>query len=133
MLSNARLLAAVASTTSTSDSPTSTSNPAIPIPIPPTDLKRCRLLGPTALIVQGLMGILVILSLIWKRNHESPRRPWRIWCVLHYRLLRRANAKAGSLMFPNKSLDRYSFIFPMSLSPPWWLTTVQTIRAHYIF
>ncbi|KAB5594582.1 Transmembrane protein [Ceratobasidium theobromae] len=79
MLSNVRLLAAVASTTSTSDSPTSTSNPAIPIPIPPTDLKRCRLLGPTALIVQGLMGILVILSLIWKRNHESPRRPWRIW------------------------------------------------------
>ncbi|KAF8709451.1 vacuolar membrane protein [Rhizoctonia solani] len=79
MFANARsILAEVATATITSSDPSSTS-PAIPLPIPPTDVKRCRLLGPTALVVQGLMGIFVILSLVWKRNHESPRRPWRIW------------------------------------------------------
>lgn len=63
---------------------------------PDVDSKSCRLLGPTALIVQGLLGILVILSLVspfggvadvhhsskyqvYKRHRESPKRPWRIW------------------------------------------------------
>ncbi|KAF5358959.1 hypothetical protein D9758_004900 [Tetrapyrgos nigripes] len=46
---------------------------------PNVDQRSCQLLGPTALIVQGLMGILVILSLLYKRHRESPKRPWRIW------------------------------------------------------
>ncbi|KAF8656050.1 hypothetical protein AX16_002786 [Volvariella volvacea WC 439] len=46
---------------------------------PPVDNRSCQLLGPTALVVQGLMGILVISSLIYKRHRENPRRPWRIW------------------------------------------------------
>jgi len=46
---------------------------------PDVDSKSCRLLGPTALIVQGLLGLLVILSLVYKRHRESPKRPWRIW------------------------------------------------------
>ncbi|KAG9079565.1 hypothetical protein FRC06_007659 [Ceratobasidium sp. 370] len=75
-----RILFALLSTpTSTAAEPTHTAIPGLPIPIPDTDVKRCRLLGPTALVVQGLMGLFVILSLVWKRNHESPRRPWRIW------------------------------------------------------
>ncbi|KAJ1308490.1 hypothetical protein OPQ81_004194 [Rhizoctonia solani] len=78
MLPDARTILETATATVTSHDPSSTS-PSLPIPIPPTDVKRCRLLGPTALVVQGLMGIFVILSLVWKRNHESPRRPWRIW------------------------------------------------------
>ncbi|TFK55645.1 hypothetical protein OE88DRAFT_1622416, partial [Heliocybe sulcata] len=45
----------------------------------PVDQGSCRLLGPTALIVQGCMGVLVILSLIFKRQRETPKRPWRIW------------------------------------------------------
>ncbi|KAF5392925.1 hypothetical protein D9757_001231 [Collybiopsis confluens] len=45
----------------------------------PVDRHSCQLLGPTALIVQGLMGALVILSLIYKRHRETPKRPWRIW------------------------------------------------------
>lgn len=66
---------------------------------PDVDQSGCRLLGPTALVraalthrgsspdsfneqvTQGLMGVLVIASLIYKRHRESPRRPWRIWCV----------------------------------------------------
>ncbi|KAI0355360.1 hypothetical protein OH77DRAFT_1424840 [Trametes cingulata] len=47
--------------------------------LPNVDRRSCRLLGPTALIVQGLMGVLVILSLVYKRHRESPKRPWRIW------------------------------------------------------
>ncbi|KAF8213953.1 vacuolar membrane protein-domain-containing protein [Mycena galopus ATCC 62051] len=39
----------------------------------------CRLLGPIALIVQALMGVLVLLSLVYKRHREKPMRPWRIW------------------------------------------------------
>lgn len=26
-----------------------------------------------------MLGILVILSLVYKRQRESPKRPWRIW------------------------------------------------------
>ncbi|KAJ7639253.1 vacuolar membrane protein-domain-containing protein [Roridomyces roridus] len=43
------------------------------------DTSSCRLLGPVALIVQALMGVLVILSLLYKRHREKPMRPWRIW------------------------------------------------------
>ncbi|KAK7062090.1 hypothetical protein R3P38DRAFT_3303123 [Favolaschia claudopus] len=46
------------------------------------DIHSCRLLGPIALTVQGLMGVLVILSLVYKRHREKPMRPWRIWCGL---------------------------------------------------
>jgi hypothetical protein len=33
-------------------------------------------------IVQALMGVLVILSLVYKRHREPQKRPWRIWFVL---------------------------------------------------
>lgn len=41
--------------------------------------QSCELLGETALVVQALMGILVLCSLAYKRQRESPKRPWRIW------------------------------------------------------
>ncbi|KDR84044.1 hypothetical protein GALMADRAFT_55406 [Galerina marginata CBS 339.88] len=46
---------------------------------PDVDQPSCQLLGRTALIVQGLMGLFVILSLVFKRHRETPKRPWRIW------------------------------------------------------
>jgi len=45
----------------------------------PVDQRSCQLLGPTALVVQALMGVLVILSLVFKRHREERKRPWRIW------------------------------------------------------
>ncbi|KAG1719129.1 vacuolar membrane protein-domain-containing protein [Suillus paluster] len=45
----------------------------------PLDRRSCQLLGPTALVVQALMGVLVILSLVYKRHREPHKRPWRIW------------------------------------------------------
>ena len=47
--------------------------------LPGPDDPRCRLLGPTALIVQALMGVLVLASLVYKRQREKPRRKWRVW------------------------------------------------------
>ncbi|CAN6663422.1 hypothetical protein TRVA0_035S00364 [Trichomonascus vanleenenianus] len=43
------------------------------------DEQRCQLLGPFALLVQSLMGVIAILSLVVKRNREYPQRPWKIW------------------------------------------------------
>lgn len=40
---------------------------------------ECHLLGPFALIVQGALGALALLSLVWKRYRETPRRPLKIW------------------------------------------------------
>ena len=34
---------------------------------------------PLIQVVQALLGLLVILSLVYKRHRESPKRPWRIW------------------------------------------------------
>ncbi|KXN92354.1 hypothetical protein AN958_08585 [Leucoagaricus sp. SymC.cos] len=46
---------------------------------PDVDKRSCQLLGPTALVVQGLLGVLVLLSLVYKRHREVSKRPWRIW------------------------------------------------------
>lgn len=43
------------------------------------DLATCRLLGPFALAIQGIMGAAVLGSLVVKRMRESPRRRWKIW------------------------------------------------------
>ncbi|KAH7887363.1 vacuolar membrane protein-domain-containing protein [Phlebopus sp. FC_14] len=45
----------------------------------PLDRRSCQLLGPTALVVQGLMGVLAVLSLVYKRHRETQKRPWKIW------------------------------------------------------
>jgi hypothetical protein len=49
--------------------------------------KKCQLLGPVALAVQGCMGLFVVLSLIVKRQFEGnvkrgiPKRSWRVWSM----------------------------------------------------
>ncbi|CCG82745.1 Predicted protein [Taphrina deformans PYCC 5710] len=40
---------------------------------------KCELLGPFAILVQSSLGALAILSLFYKRQIESPRRPFIIW------------------------------------------------------
>jgi len=61
----------------------SSPDPTPPIDLPPADYpvdqRSCQLLGPTALVVQALMGVLVILSLVYKRHREKLKRPWKIW------------------------------------------------------
>ena len=40
---------------------------------------ECRLLGPFSLLVQAALGALALLSLVYKRRRERPRRPVKIW------------------------------------------------------
>jgi len=40
---------------------------------------QCRLLGPFAVIVQAVLGVLALLSLVFKRWQERPQRPVKIW------------------------------------------------------
>lgn len=70
---------------------------------------ECRLLGPFALVVQGALGLLALLSLVFKRWRERPRRPLKVWffdCskqVLGTFLLHLANLAMS--MFSSGSLD----------------------------
>lgn len=51
----------------------------------PPDNKSCSLVGPVALVVQALMAVLVIASLLVKRQYEGNqrnglrRRKWKVW------------------------------------------------------
>jgi hypothetical protein len=43
------------------------------------DSGECKLLGPFALLIQSALGILALVSLVWKRWRETPRRPIKVW------------------------------------------------------
>lgn len=47
-------------------------------PIKP-GMDNCQLLGPASLLVQCLMGISALALMLFKRNHEHPRRKMEIW------------------------------------------------------
>ncbi|KAI9725569.1 MAG: hypothetical protein M1828_003057 [Chrysothrix sp. TS-e1954] len=75
---------------------------------------ECRLLGPFALLVQGGLGLLAILSLVWKRWRERPRRPMKIWFfdvskqvfgsfLLHGANLLMSMLSSGGLEFESKA------------------------------
>ncbi|KAG6828493.1 hypothetical protein H0H92_007809 [Tricholoma furcatifolium] len=57
-------------------------SPSIPDSLPADE--SCELLGPTALVVQAVLGVFVILSLVYKRHREPRKRPWKIWCVVRH-------------------------------------------------
>ncbi|EXJ93094.1 hypothetical protein A1O3_01650 [Capronia epimyces CBS 606.96] len=40
---------------------------------------ECELLGPFAILVQGALGALALLSLVYKRWRERPQRPLKVW------------------------------------------------------
>lgn len=40
---------------------------------------ECQLLGPFALVIQGSLGVLALLSLVYKRWRERPQRPLKVW------------------------------------------------------
>ncbi|PWN94073.1 hypothetical protein FA10DRAFT_264663 [Acaromyces ingoldii] len=62
--------------------PLSSSMVGLPEPDPNDPSNRnCRLLGPFALFVQALMGVVVVGTLVLKRQRERPKRPWKIWLL----------------------------------------------------
>lgn len=40
---------------------------------------ECQLLGPFAVVVQSALGLLALLSLVYKRWRERPQRPVKVW------------------------------------------------------
>lgn len=50
-------------------------------PPPPNDegTGECQLLGAFAILIQGALGALALLSLVYKRWRERPQRPVKIW------------------------------------------------------
>jgi len=46
---------------------------------PGADGGECKLLGPFALFIQGALGLLALLSLVFKRWRERPQRPVKVW------------------------------------------------------
>ncbi|KAI9812027.1 MAG: hypothetical protein M1827_004919 [Pycnora praestabilis] len=40
---------------------------------------ECELLGPFSLFIQGALGLLALLSLVFKRWRERPQRPLKVW------------------------------------------------------
>ncbi|EME80817.1 uncharacterized protein MYCFIDRAFT_97870, partial [Pseudocercospora fijiensis CIRAD86] len=45
----------------------------------PEKQAKCHLLGPFALLVQGALGFLAVLTLVYKRWREVSKRPWKIF------------------------------------------------------
>lgn len=45
----------------------------------PPEEAHCNLLGKFALFVQGALGVLAVLTLVFKRWRETPKRPWKIF------------------------------------------------------
>ncbi|SPC60641.1 related to Vacuolar membrane protein [Ustilago sp. UG-2017b] len=68
-------------TATVSGDPMLTPTPTPIIGAPEVDSDNCKLMGPFALFVQAIMGILVITSLVYKRQREKPKRKWKIWAL----------------------------------------------------
>ncbi|KAI5791960.1 vacuolar membrane protein-domain-containing protein [Geopyxis carbonaria] len=75
---------------------------------------RCDLLGGFALFVQGALGALALLVLIWKRSREHPQRPLLVWfmdvskqvigaVLVHIANLLLSLLSSGSFIEPNPS------------------------------
>jgi hypothetical protein len=45
----------------------------------PEENGQCELLGNFAILVQGLLGLLALMSLVFKRWRERPQRPVKVW------------------------------------------------------
>ncbi|PTB81466.1 hypothetical protein M440DRAFT_1387874 [Trichoderma longibrachiatum ATCC 18648] len=71
-------LATTASSALASATASATASPSGPFHIDASQ-GECQLLGPFALVVQAALGGLAMLSLVYKRWREHPRRPVKVW------------------------------------------------------
>lgn len=58
---------------------TSTPNPSMFKPDDDDNNGECKLLGSFAVFVQGALGALALLTLVYKRWRERPQRPVKVW------------------------------------------------------
>ena len=70
------------------------------------------------------MGVLVVLSLVYKRHRESPKRQWRIWCAIAYLDHRYyLTWTAGCSMSRSRLSARCSFTASTCWYLTWYLNT----------
>ena len=75
-------IATAAATAAFSSAPTAASSAASSAPTNAKDQENngeCQLLGPFAVLVQTALGLLALLSLVYKRWRERPQRPIKVW------------------------------------------------------
>lgn len=79
---------------------------------------ECHLLGPFALIIQGSLGLLALLSLVFKRWRERPQRPLKVWAfdaskqvvgsmLLHVANLLMSLLSSGKLVVTLENPDKF--------------------------
>ena len=74
------VVATITSAMTSAATPSASSQPSQAAPSSPKDPEgECQLLGSFALLVQGALGALALLSLVYKRWKERPQRPVKIW------------------------------------------------------
>lgn len=72
------LATSLATAVSLAATSTATSTPR-PRPGEDENTGECKLLGPFAVLVQAALGLLALLSLVFKRWRERPQRPVKVW------------------------------------------------------
>jgi hypothetical protein len=73
------ILAAVASATATAIAETNKNEGHKNGPHDGENQGECELLGPFAILVQGALGCMALLALVYKRWRERPQRPMKVW------------------------------------------------------
>lgn len=79
---------------------------------------ECHLLGPFALIIQGSLGLLALMSLVFKRWRERPQRPLKVWAfdaskqvvgsmLLHVANLLMSLLSSGKLVVTLENPDKF--------------------------
>ena len=66
--------------------------------------------------MQGLLGIFVLSSLVYKRHRETPKRPWAIWYVSYFAMpVNSAQARLRRLFDVSKQVVGQIFIHSANL------------------
>ncbi|RMZ84540.1 hypothetical protein DV737_g1186, partial [Chaetothyriales sp. CBS 132003] len=74
------LISQLAAATASTGHAAGTAPSSTPRPSPEEENNgECQLLGPFAILVQGALGVLALMSLVYKRWKERPQRPVKVW------------------------------------------------------
>lgn len=66
--------------------------------------------------MQGLLGIFVLSSLVYKRHRETPKRPWAIWYISYFVIpVNHAQAGVRRLFDVSKQVVGQMFIHSANL------------------
>ena len=117
MAATTSIIQAVATATATAVSPYQKDSK------PGAENGECQLLGSFAILIQGALGALALLSLVFKRWRERPQRPIKIWAfdvskqVVGSILLHLVNLLMSMLSFGQLKTVTTSYSGPYKANP----------------